>query len=366
MAFIPNLDPVVTITDTDEYVVRQGAEDKRVSHELLASTIIDNSGKNFWRENLIVDGKFDFWLEGTSQTSFGYGSDTMWSNEQTGSTKVHTQGTLATGVDLPSIDNPTTKYFSRTTVTSVAAAGNSCLKVQNMEDVATLSGKTVSLSFYAKADGNKDIAVDLIQHFGTGGSPSATVTGIGTQKVTLNAGWSRYEVQISIPTIVGKVRGSDNNDYLGLYFWFDAGSDFDVRTDSLGQQSGVFDLTCIQLEDSLESTPFQELSLSFVSSQIDRFYREYNTIYAQVAQFTVNNLTFVGFIEFSRMRQTPAVFFTAFNPISLTATPRLTQTGTWTFIVDEQSLVPLLTLDATNTATAATVGLEGLILDARF
>ena len=122
--------------------------------------------------NKIVDGRFDFWYEGTSQTTSGYGSATMWASANTGSTKVFSQQPLVAGVDLPAIDCPTAKYFSRTVVTSVAGASNLVAEVHNMEGVGLLAGKTVTVSFYAKADAVKNIALTTAQVFGTGGSPS--------------------------------------------------------------------------------------------------------------------------------------------------------------------------------------------------
>ena len=114
-------------------------------------------GGAFNYRNKIVDGRFDFWYEGTSQTTSGYGSDTMWVNANVGSTKVHSQQTLAIGVDLPSIEVPSATYFSRTVVTSVAGASNYCNKWARVEDVRTLAGKTVTISFYAKADAVKNV-----------------------------------------------------------------------------------------------------------------------------------------------------------------------------------------------------------------
>lgn len=108
-------------------------------------------------KNKIVDGRFDFWYEGTSQTTGAYGSDTMWLNLSSGSTKTHSQQPLVAGVDLPAIDCPTAQYFSRTVVNSVAGASNYVVKWHKIENVATLAGKTVTLSFYAKADAVKSI-----------------------------------------------------------------------------------------------------------------------------------------------------------------------------------------------------------------
>jgi hypothetical protein len=45
----------------------------------------------------------------------------------------------------------------------------------NIEDVRTFAGQQVTISFWAKADATKNIAVELVQGFGSGGSPSTEV-----------------------------------------------------------------------------------------------------------------------------------------------------------------------------------------------
>jgi hypothetical protein len=44
---------------------------------------------------------------------------------------------------------------------------------QNIEDVRTFAGQQITVSFWAKADAAKPIAVEFIQKFGFGGSPSS-------------------------------------------------------------------------------------------------------------------------------------------------------------------------------------------------
>lgn len=218
----------------------------------------------------VVDGRFDFWFEDVSQTSSGYGSDTMWLNENVGSTKVHTQQPLVLGVDIVAV--PTAKFFSRTVVTSVAGAGNFVAKTQRIEGVTSLAGKTATISLYAKADSTKDIAVEFVQDFGTGGSPSADVTGILSQKITLSTSWVRYDLQVTIPSISGKTLGTNGDDSLQLIIYFDAGSTFNTRTDTLGQQSGTFEIACVQLERGAQATGFVEEGKQESQSRVERYY----------------------------------------------------------------------------------------------
>jgi hypothetical protein len=60
-----------------------------------------------------------------------------------------------------------------------------------------------------------------------------------------------------MPSCAGKTIGTDNNDRFLAVFWFDAGSNFNDRTASLGQQSGTFDITQVQLEEGPFATPFE-------------------------------------------------------------------------------------------------------------
>jgi len=218
--------------------------------------------------NKIINGNFSSWQRGTSQTTSGYGSDDRWLNSNIGSTKTHSRQDHVSGqTDVP--DNP--KYFSRTVVSSVAGAGNFTAKVTRMESALTLAGKTATLSFYAKADSSKNIAVCFQQYFGTGGSPSTTVTDIGVTTFSLTSTFQKFTVTVDIPSISGKTLGTDNTDHLELRIWFEAGSNFDARTNSLGQQSGTFYISQVQLEEGSVATPFEQRPLGLELALCQRY-----------------------------------------------------------------------------------------------
>jgi len=248
--------------------------------------------------NKIIDGDFNFWFEGTSQTTNGYGSDTMWANQSSGTTKVHSRQEFTPGqTDVPG--NPT--YFSRTVVSSVAGASNYCIKAQNLEQLKNLSGKVVTLSFYAKADSSKSIAVEFFQNFGLSGSTA--ISGIGAQKILLSTGWKRYSVTVSIPSILGKTIAG-GNEYLAVALWFDAGSNYDSRTDSLGQQSGTFDIAQVQLEEGSVATEFEERSIGLELSLVARYYQE--LVGSGIAFF---NTAMIGPMTYQEMRAAPTITF---------------------------------------------------------
>ena len=208
----------------------------------------------FSRKNHIINGNFDVWQRGTSFTSSGYCADHWRAECALGSTMVHTQQPFPLGqTKVP--NNP--EYFCRTVATTGGGVTSFIMQTHRIEFVKTLSGVTATFSFYAKADAVKNMTVEFNQYFGTGGSPSATVTTIGVTKVALTTSWQKFTVTVALPSISGKTLGTDLNDYLAVNFWFDAGSDFDARTDSLGNQSGTFDIAQVQLEQGSVATPFE-------------------------------------------------------------------------------------------------------------
>lgn len=219
--------------------------------------------------NRIINGNFDIWQRGVGPLTTSDFLADRWSTSRVGTTHSFSQQSFALGqTDVP--NNP--EFYHRNGVTSVANAANFSRTGQPIEDVLKLSGKTVMLSFWAKADAGKDMAIEFIQNFGTTGAPSADVEGIGAQKVTLTASWQQFKIEVAIPSISGKTLGTDENDFLGLFFWYDAGSDFNTRTDTLGQQSGTFDVSQVQIEEGAVATDFESRTVGDELELCQRYY----------------------------------------------------------------------------------------------
>lgn len=251
------------------------------------------NGKYSGFKNYIINGGFDIWQRGTSQTTNGYGSSDRWVNFNTGSTKT-------TSMQITNKTEPFNSIkFCRNVVSSVAGAGNAVGIQQRIEWVNTLHNKTCTLSFYAKADTTKNIAIDFVQYFGTGGTPSAIIEGISATKIQITSSWAKYTITASIPSIAGKVEGTDGNSSFWVRFWFDAGSDFNSKTASLGQQSGTFDIAQVQLEEGSVATPFEQRPYGLEFSLCQRYARNV-TVGAQ-ASLTVNC------ISIEQMRSTPTI-----------------------------------------------------------
>jgi hypothetical protein len=221
------------------------------------------------RENILINGGFDVWQRGTSQTSSGYGSDDRWDNGNGVSTKTNSRQSFTVGqTDVP--NNP--EYYSRTVVTSVVGADNYVIKRQFIEGVTKSSGQTFTLSFYAKADASKNIAIEGQQFFGTGGSPSAPVYSIDVQTISLTTSWAKYTVNMTFPSVSGKTLGTNDNSSFAISFWFDAGSSYNSRTNSLGQQSGTFDIAQVKLEQGSTATDWVYEDYGTTLAKCQRYY----------------------------------------------------------------------------------------------
>lgn len=129
---------------------------------------------------------------------------------------------------------------------------------QAIEDVRTFANQTVTVSFWAKAaSGTPNVSIEFRQVFGTGGSPSDTVEGAGgVQKFAISTSWTRYSKTITLPSIAGKTLGTNGNSRLETNIWVSAGSDFNIRSNSLGIQSNTFDIWGWQVEAGSVATPF--------------------------------------------------------------------------------------------------------------
>lgn len=300
----------VTIDGVDSLVINKDGS-------IVGDNFVDSNGQllSAGATNHIIDGDFNFWYEGTSQTVTGYGSDTVYRNNNTGTTKTHSRQSFTPGhLDVPG--NP--KYFSRTVVSSVAGASNFCNKQQKLESVSKLSGKEATFSFWAKADSSKNISIEFQQYFGSGGSPSSTVTGIGVQKILLSTSWAKYFVTVDISSISGKIIGTDGNDTLIPTFWFDAGTNFDSRTDSLGHQSGTFDITRVRLVEGEVDGDIINENIEEVQSAISRHFKTSEK--QRLVCLGSSSYASAGFIAYS-----------VYWAVSMRATPAVSIVGVWSY-----------------------------------
>jgi hypothetical protein len=282
----------------------------------ISSTFLDIVGSApLSNRNKIINGNFDVWQRGTS-LSAGTGNRFLadrWRTLSTGTTVAPSRESFTLG-QLAVPGEPT--YFHRCVIASSAGAANYALIGQSIEGVRTFAGQTITISFWAKADSTKNIAIDIEQTFGTGGSPSPTVAGLLARKIVLSSAWQKFSITTVVPSISGKVIGTNGNDRVNLIWWLDAGSDFNARTDSLGQQSGTFDLAQIQVEIGNRATAFEHRLPSIELAACQRYYWQTTIRGRNNLNFFIPNFNGSSYVNRGKMM----------FPVTMRATPSFSQT----------------------------------------
>lgn len=239
-------------------------------------------------KNYIINGGFDFWQRATSQTTNNYGSADRYQFISVGTTHNASRQSFALGqTDVPNEPD----YYLRDVITSVSGAGNFSNIEYRIEKVKTLAGQKATLSFYAKADAVKNIVVEFGQDFGTGGSPSAD-NYFSSTTISLSTNWNLYTVNLDFPSLSGKTLGTDNNDHVKMFFWFDAGSNWDSRTNSLGQQSGTFDIAQVKLEEGSQASKFTRAGGTYAGELA--LCQRYFNFYGRLTQYYGDGQTGTG------------------------------------------------------------------------
>lgn len=225
--------------------------------------------------NYIINGGFDIWQRGTSFSSSGYSAD-RWQYVP-GATGTLTQ--QATGMDG-------FQYCARYQRTSgnTTAGYQQFFYTMETKDSIPLAGKTVTLSFYARAGANFSAsanALSLQLRTGTSTDQSATSMGTNTisQTATLTTSWQRFSYTATIPSATTGIG-------INLYY----------LTAGTAGANDYFEVTGVQLERSSTATSFRRNANSIQAelAACQRYYWRTNVsgVYASVgAGMVANNTT---------------------------------------------------------------------------
>jgi hypothetical protein len=243
----------------------------------------------------------------------GYGAD-RWLNNFNGGTVTQSRQAFTLGDTLGS-NSPT--FFLRQSVSGQSLASHVATIQHRIEGVRSYAGQTITVLGWARrSSGAGNMAVEVAQTFGTGGSPSAEVTGVG-QPVTLTGSWAPFAVTIAVPSIAGRTLGTDGNDFLQLFFWTSAGSNFNARTGSLGLQTIGVDLWGIHVKLGAHTTAAVEMYRQpELGPELARCQRYFCA--------TIANARF--FASAGNQIQTVSVYW----PVQMRGVPTVSRTGSFT------------------------------------
>lgn len=166
-----------------------------------------------WRNQFLNSG-FARATRGTSFSNVSSNTPTvdMWQRARDGTVSdVITREAFALGqTDVPF--QPA--HFLRAAISS--ASGASEYKIyQRVEDARRYGGRRVTLSAWVRvSSGSIALSANAVQNFGTGGSPSASVTvaaDTSDQGQTVTTAWRRVRFRFSVPSLSGKTLGTTIN-----------------------------------------------------------------------------------------------------------------------------------------------------------
>lgn len=189
--------------DGDSYQWVQLKSDATLSSTLGSRVDALDYGANV---NYIINGGMDVWQRGTSFSAAGYTAD-RWIvlADGTGATRAITQQAFTPGNAIAGYE-PT--FFLRYNQSVAGSSATYNIIEQRVEDVRTLAGQAVTVSFWAKSDANRTITAQVQQNFGSGGS--AEVQAIATQSIALTTSWQRFTYTATMPSITGKTIGTNS------------------------------------------------------------------------------------------------------------------------------------------------------------
>jgi hypothetical protein len=290
--------------------------------------------------NVILNSAFDIWQRGTSFTSRdSWTADRFYFlGNGSGVTSTISQVAFTSGAaPLIGYDG---RFFLRYNQ-SAAGSGNTLNILDNIiEDVRTLAGQTVTISFFAKADAARNINVSFRANYGTGGS--ASVNSFSTP-ISVTTSWQRYSVTTETAGVSGKTIGANSNLVLRLF----------LPTNT----TQTIDIWGVQLESGSAATPFQrnganpQAELAACQRYFYRMGGGYGLAgFAAIRSSTLANPFITHPVE---MRVTPTFTVSASNAMSIFGTGTYTSTAFGTFATNTRNTVLDVTSSLMPTGDAA-------------
>jgi len=193
-------------------------------------------------KNAVINGAFDIWQRGTSFAYTGSGATTFTADRCAVFVNGNGSFTFSRQTFTPGaapVAGYEGNYFYRFAVNTLGTSTTAYVLQNNIENVTTFAGQTVTLSFWAKSDASRTVSLALQQQFGSGGSSAVTTS----SSVSVGTSWARYSYTVALPSISGKTIG--------------AGSYLTVRLEVTPTASQTLDIWGLQLENGSVATAFQ-------------------------------------------------------------------------------------------------------------
>lgn len=193
-------------------------------------------------DNIVRNPQFTFWTNTTDFPNIGLGSVTLddficddWYFQNNDATAIIEISRQAFGLGQVTVPGSPVYYLNY----ACTVAGSTQTSNQLMQPYAstqTFSGLSVFVSIWLSGDEGKEVEVNLVQFFGTGGSPSAQVT-TPVITATLTDTMTQYIGIVTLPSVSGKTLGTNGDDSLQVkvVFPFNDTANINVSTVQIQQ-----------------------------------------------------------------------------------------------------------------------------------
>ena len=239
--------------------------------KINSASLAQGATPNTGIRNLIINGGMQIWQRGTSMASTGNGSnnytaDRFWvSHNNTSNVTVSRQAGTGAGIGV--------QYCARVQRNSGSSAANGIRFGTSLEatDVIRLRGKTLTLSFYARAGTNFSAAsntLGLYLYTGTDVDPNPNtfaagqwnnIVALATPNSTLTTSWQRF-------TYTTNAVSSTANALI---------LQFNVSETGTAGANDYFEITGIQLEEG-SVTDFENRSYADELARCQRYFTAWN------------------------------------------------------------------------------------------
>lgn len=238
------------------------------------------------RKNLIINGAFEIAQRSTSEvTGGGYTTVDRWRFPNASQKSQQ-------------VDNDRDISIPKMLKVTSNSSGYGITE-HKIEDVTKTSGKTVTLSFWAKTSDYSNLRFYMYQNFGTSGSSDVAIVDNATYFSVPDTGWNKYTATLTCPSVSGKTINASN------YLYFGIGP-------ASGAASGVVYYSEVQLEVGSVATEFEHRSYGEELALCQRYYYELNNTddFRYVAGLTGRSNTSaysMGQLHMTPMRAAPTV-----------------------------------------------------------
>ena len=234
---------------------------------------VDNIVRN---SNFAFEQNGDIWMNNSGNT---YISDGWYMQ--------HSGGSTSNAARLSGWE-PTLNQATSLRITTFSGGGPDAFSLlsQRYARLRRYAGRVMTISYWIKANIKTSISGECGLTFADVGTTNRNTS---INRVTLQANvWTKVEQTFTVPTITGTDVVDDSQDHMYIYFWLDAGDNYNDRTGGILPFTGTFDIGNIKVEYGTQATAYNTMSYRDEEKKVQEYF-EKSSLIRYFAPFAVTN-----------------------------------------------------------------------------